>query len=291
MELRQLAYVVAVAEEGGFTRAAAREHVAQPGVSAQVRRLEAELGQPLFDRGAGTVTLTAAGEAVLPFARAALAGAAGVRTAIDELTGLLRGRVAVGVVPSVGGRLADALAAFHAAHPAVEITLAEDTSDGLLDGVRAGRLDLALAGLAGAAPAGLGHETVTDERLVAAVAPRPPARAAAHDHRARPACEPLIALPRGTGGRTALEAGFAAAGLAPRVAFEAGDPLILMELARRGLGVAIVPESAPEDLHPLRIRPPVRSRLELVWRPGGPPGPAARALLCACAPPSSSPRP
>ena len=279
MELRQLAYVVAVAEEGGFTRAAEREHVAQPGVSAQVRRLEAELGQALFDRGGGTVTLTAAGEAVLPFARAALAGAAGVRTAIDELTGLLRGRVAVGVVPSVSGRLAGALAAFHAAHPAVEITLAEDTSDGLLDGVRAGRLDLALAGLAGAGLSGLATETVTDERLVAAVA---------HGHRlARRSTvtvrglrsEPLIALPRGTGGRTALEVGFAAAGLAPRVAFEAGDPLVLMELARRGLGVAILPESAPEDLHALPIRPPLRSRLELVWRPGGPSGPAARALL------------
>src|SRR5881227_1663542 len=101
MELRQLAYLVAVAEEGSFTRAAEREHVAQPGVSAQVRRLEAELGQPLFDRGGGTVTLTVAGEAVLPSARAALAGAFGVRTAIDALAGLIRGRVAIGVVPSV----------------------------------------------------------------------------------------------------------------------------------------------------------------------------------------------
>ena len=64
MELRQLAYVVAVAEEGSFTRAAAREHVAQPAVSAQVRRLEAELGQALFARGPGPVTLTAAGDRV-----------------------------------------------------------------------------------------------------------------------------------------------------------------------------------------------------------------------------------
>src|SRR3954451_13496404 len=152
MELRQLAYVVAVAEEGSFTRAAEREHVAQPAVSAQVRRLEAELGQPLFARGPGPVTLTAAGEAVLPFARAALASAAGVRTAVDELAGLLRGRVAVGIVPSIEHRLAGVLAAFHAAHPGVEITLAEDTSDALIDGVRTGRLDFAVAGVAGAGP-------------------------------------------------------------------------------------------------------------------------------------------
>src|SRR3954470_11885047 len=99
MELRQLAYVVAVAEEGSFTRAAAREHVAQPGVSAQVRRLERELGQPLFERGPGPVTLTAAGAAVLPLARTALAAAARVRVAVDEIAGIVRGRVAMGVVP------------------------------------------------------------------------------------------------------------------------------------------------------------------------------------------------
>lgn len=279
MELRQLAYVVAVAEEGSFTRGAAREHVTQPGVSAQVRRLEAELGQALFDRGAGTVTLTAAGEAVLPFARAALAGAAGVRTAIDELAGLIRGHVAVGVVASVGGWLADALASFHADHPGVEITLEEHTSDALLDGVRSGRLDLALAGLAGAPPAGLETATVRDEDLVAAIhrghhlaKRRTISVRALHD-------EALIALPRGTGGRTALDEGFAAVGLSPRVAFEAGDPRVLMDLAQRGLGVAILPASAPEDLHVLQITPRMRSRLELVWRANAPPSHAARALL------------
>jgi DNA-binding transcriptional LysR family regulator len=279
MELRQLAYVVAVAEEGSFTRAAQREHVAQPGVSAQVRRLEAELGQPLFDRGAAKVTLTVAGRAVLPFARAALAGAAGVRTAIDELAGLVRGNVAVGMVSSVGGRLADALAAFHADHPGVDITLVEDTSEALLDGVRSGRFDVAVAGLARAAPAGLGTATVTDEELVAAVG-------SGHRLAGRRtisvralADERLIALPRGTGGRSALDAGFKAAGLSPHVSLEAGDPRVLMDLAGRGLGVAIVPASAPEQLHVLNIRPQMRSRLELVWRADAPPSPAAGALI------------
>jgi DNA-binding transcriptional LysR family regulator len=279
MELRQLAYVVAVAEEGSFTRAAQREHVAQPGVSAQVRRLEAELGQPLFDRGAAKVTLTVAGRAVLPFARAALAGAAGVRTAIDELAGLVRGNVAVGMVSSVGGRLADALATFHADHPGVDITLVEDTSEALLDGVRSGRFDVAVAGLARAAPAGLGTATVTDEELVAAVG-------SGHRLAGRRtisvralADERLIALPRGTGGRSALDAGFKAAGLSPHVSLEAGDPRVLMDLAGRGLGVAIVPASAPEQLHVLNIRPQMRSRLELVWRADAPPSPAAGALI------------
>jgi DNA-binding transcriptional LysR family regulator len=279
MELHQLAYVVAVAEERSFTRAAAREHVAQPGVSAQVRRLERELGQPLFQRGPGPVTLTAAGEAVLPLARAALAAAASVRVAVDELAGLVRGRVALGVVPSISGRLADALAGFHADHPGVEVTLVEDTSDALLDAVRTGALDVALAGVAGAAPTGLETATVTDEHLVAAVdaGHRLAGRRTVTLRRLRD--EPLIALPRGTGGRTALERGFAAAGLTPRVALEAGDPRVLMDLARRGLGVAIVPASAPEGLNAIEIRPRLRSRLELAWRPGGQATPAARELV------------
>jgi DNA-binding transcriptional LysR family regulator len=279
MELRQLAYVVAVAEEGSFTRAAEREHVAQPGVSAQVRRLEAELGQPLFDRSAGTVTLTAAGAAVLPSARAALAGAEGVRSTVDALAGLLRGHVGVGVVPSVGGWLADALAIFHAEHPGVEITLAEATSDALLDDVGSGRLDLALAGLAGTPPPGLETQIISDEELVAAVHLSHPLATRRTITVPALAEEALIALPRGTGGRTALDEAFAAAGLSPRVAFEAGDPRILMDLADRGLGVAILPASAPENLHVLSIRPRVRSRLELVWRADPPPSPAARVLI------------
>src|SRR6266511_2587248 len=102
MELHQLAYFVAVAEEGNFTRAAAKLHVAQPGVSAQIRRLERELGQPLLDRSGRTVRLTEVGAAALSHARAALAAVERVREAVDELAGLVRGQVAMGMVTSAG---------------------------------------------------------------------------------------------------------------------------------------------------------------------------------------------
>src|SRR5664279_2469923 len=122
MELRQLEYFVAVADEASFTRAAARLHVAQPGVSAQVRQLERELGQDLFDRSGRAVRLTEAGTAVLLYARAALGSAAGARLAVDELTGLVRGHVAVGMVVACSSYdLANLLADFHHAYPAVEI--------------------------------------------------------------------------------------------------------------------------------------------------------------------------
>src|SRR4051794_8261081 len=114
MELHQLAYLVAVAEEASFTRAAARLRVAQPGVSAQVRKLERELGQDLLDRSGREVRLTPAGAAVLPYARAALAAVEGARRTAAELSGLARGRVAIGTVTSHDVDLATVLADFHA---------------------------------------------------------------------------------------------------------------------------------------------------------------------------------
>src|SRR3954454_11074631 len=87
MELRQLEYFVAVAEEANFTRAAERVHISQSGVSAQVRALENELGAELFDRSGRSATLTTAGKAALPHARAALSAAEFLREAVDEVSG------------------------------------------------------------------------------------------------------------------------------------------------------------------------------------------------------------
>src|SRR5690606_18781699 len=98
MELRQLEYFVAVAEERNYTRAAERVHVSQSGISARIRRLERERGATLFVRSARTVTLTPAGRAALDHARAALAAAAAVDQAVSDVTGLLRGGLTVGMV-------------------------------------------------------------------------------------------------------------------------------------------------------------------------------------------------
>ncbi|MER7006311.1 LysR substrate-binding domain-containing protein [Dactylosporangium sp. NPDC000555] len=282
MELHQLEYFVAVAEEGGFTRAAARLRVAQPGVSAQVRKLERDLGQPLLDRSGRAVRLTAAGRAVLPFARAALGAVEGARQAVDDLTGLTRGRVAIGSVTSHTVDLAAVLADFNAAHPAVEVTLVEDASERLADAVREGRLDAAIVAF-GETPEGLGVDLINDEEIDAAVWP-------GHELATRDTIplsalrdRALICLPRGGGIRAVLDAACTAAGFAPRVAFEAGSPAVLEQLAAHRLGVAILPASIArnrEHLHPLRIvRPTLRGRLGLVWRLTGPTSPAAAAWL------------
>src|SRR5919107_5063842 len=168
MELRQLEYLVAVAEDASFTRAAERLHVAQPGVSAQIRRLERELGHELLDRTGG-VTPTAVGAAVLPHARAALAAIASVRQAVDEVAGLLRGRAAMGVVTSYSAPDVPALlASFRRRHPGVDITLREGASDALADAVRDGALDLALVSVPAGGLPGLESQVVTEESFVAA---------------------------------------------------------------------------------------------------------------------------
>ncbi|MDR9368517.1 LysR family transcriptional regulator, partial [Conexibacter sp. JD483] len=182
MELRQLAYLAAVAEHGGFTAAADALHVAQPGVSAQVRRLEGELGHELLDRSGRRVRPTAVGEAVLPHARAALAAVAALRDAVDALDGLLRGRVAVGLVPGgPAGFVSDLLGRFNAAHPAVEATLEEGDSESLLALLLDGRLDLVVAGRAAPPPAGVAAATLLEEPLAAAVAPEHPLASRASD--------------------------------------------------------------------------------------------------------------
>jgi DNA-binding transcriptional LysR family regulator len=286
MELRQLEYLVAVAEEASFTRAAQRVHVSQSGVSAQIRQLEHALGATLIDRSGRTATLTAAGEAAVRHAREALAAAAAVRQAVGEVTGLLSGRLTVGMVTActITG-LFEALAAFHRAHPGVTITLLEDDSAALADSARSGAVDVALIGTATDRPPGLECLPVVGERLVAAVP---------HDHqfseRTRLTLHdlagcPLVCLPEGTGIRAVFDQACAAAGIRLGIGLQASAPGTVADLAARGLGVAIVSETIAAAhagrLHPVLIEDAgLLAYLALIWKPA--PSPAAAEFLARC---------
>jgi DNA-binding transcriptional LysR family regulator len=244
MELRQLEYFVAVAEEANFTRAAERVHISQSGVSAQIRALEHDLGATLIDRSGRTATLTTAGAAALEHARAALGSVDAVRNAVDDVTGLVRGRLVVGMVTACTvTALFDALAAFHLAHTGVEITLVEDGSDRLIEGVRTGATDVALIGAAGAPPAGLDALTIVSERLYAAF---PVGHQLAKLRRVTLADVsefPIVCLPKGTGIRTVFDQACADKGIQPDIALQASAPAAVADLAIRGLGIAILSES------------------------------------------------
>ncbi|MEV0687453.1 LysR family transcriptional regulator [Nocardia sp. NPDC050378] len=288
MELRQLRYFVTVVDEGGFTRAAQRLHLSQPGLSAQLKQLERELGQRLLDRGARTVTPTEVGRAVLDHARAALAAVDRIDQTVQEFSGLLRGRVRLGAVSGAAADefdIAGVLAGFHDDHPGVAISLTEDTSERMLDALDRDDLDLALVGLTGAELGpGIATDVVLETPLVAAVAAGADEPADTITLRALTGRR-LICLPRGTGLRGIFERSCAAAGFVPEIAFEAAAPPLLLELAARGLGTAVVPALGAEEAAGFGVRvlpivePAIRGRLALAWRADRPLTPAAKVLL------------
>ena len=285
MEIRQLRYLVTIVEAGGFTRAAERVHVAQPGVSAQIRLLERELGQELLDRSGRSVRLTDAGAAVLPYARAALRAIDDLRDVADEMAGLVRGHVRLGMVTSCGvPDMPALLERFHRVHPGIDISLVEDNSYALVDQLRDGTLDVALIALTMKTPEGLELAVIADVPIVAVVAHGEPLSdqetvglGALEEHT-------LISMPVGSGMRSVLDEACTAAGVRPRIGLEATNPRMLAQLAARGLGVAIVPASTAHEhadqLHALKIvRPALRGRLAMAWRADGQRSTAARALI------------
>ena len=281
MELRQLRYVVAVAEEGNFTRAAARAHVAQPAISQQIAQVERELGAPLFERSSRGVALTAAGAAFLPHARAALAAATAGSDAVRTLRGELAGDLAVGTIPSPSDWLVRRLGAFGRRHPAVRVTLRAGDPEALADSVAAGSLDAAAVGVmagrlpAGPAgkrlPAGLASQTIATEPLVVAVPPAHRLAGTATVDLSDLQHEPLVTLSPGTGLRAVLEAACAEAGFDPQIALAASEVGLLADLVAHGLGVALMPTTtarhAGSRVAVLGLRRPrLERRTDLVWR-------------------------
>jgi DNA-binding transcriptional LysR family regulator len=180
--------------------------------------------------------------------------------------------------------LFDALAAFHRRHPSIEISLAEENSEVLIEHVRTGQADIALAAMAGGVPDGLESLTIVSEGLVAAVPPEHVLAGQDKVELGQLTAYPLICLPVGTGIRGVLDQACAAAGIRPTVALQATAPGAVMDLAARGLGVAVLSASMTaghEGVLSVAIDDvPVPAMLALVWRKGE--SPALRELLPLC---------
>ncbi|WP_053736510.1 LysR family transcriptional regulator [Nocardia sp. NRRL S-836] len=283
MELQQMRYVVAVAETGSFTRAAQRCLVVQSALSHQIARLERELGARLFDRTSRSVRLTPAGAAFLPAARQCLDFAQRAVAEVAAAVGEVRGRVVVGVIPTVAAvDLPAALRVFRERYPQVQVALRMLPSHELVEQVRQGALDLAFLGLPPTTrPEGVrGHELARDEH-VAVVAPEH--RLAGRDEvDLRTLAEELfVDFPAGSPGRTQSDQAFAAAGLTRGVAFEVTTAELMAGLIREGLAIAVLPSRYAPRLGGVVTVPVVDgpSRVEhLVWSTAGL-TPAAAAFL------------
>ncbi|PPF41105.1 LysR family transcriptional regulator [Rathayibacter sp. AY1A3] len=260
VDLEQLTGFVEVARLGSFTRAAEKLHLAQPSLSRRIAALEQDLGSELFHRARSGSTLTPAGELLLPLARRMLADAGSVRRELAELAGLERGRVRFGATPTLCISLvAEVLHAFHSAHPAVELHLAEDGSRSLFDRLARGELDLALVTTSTAAAPGAFTVTplLVEELVVVSSAAEPPLAATGALDLAAVARLPQIVFNSSYDLRRTTDAAFAAAGLEPDVVLEGAEMDAVLRFAERGLGVAVVPAMV------LQGRPGLRSiRLE-----------------------------
>ena len=289
MELRQLRYVVAVADAGHFTHAAARLNVAQPALSQQVRALERELGVELFERTSRSVRVTSAGEALLPLARRAIVAADDARQAALDQTAEPSGVVRLGVTPTVGAHLLPArLAAFATAQPRVELLLSEGGALALEEELAAGRIDLAVITLP-PRHGSLQTAELLSEELLLAVAPNHPLAGQQEVALAELAAEPFVLYRVGYGLRDVVLHACQAAGFGPRIALDGGETETVLRLCYAGLGVTLAPPLALDGSNTrpatLRLTPPRPRRvLGLAWRSDRYLTRAARALRDALLP-------
>ena len=284
MELRQLAYFDAVARHGSFTKAAQRLHVAQPAVSAQIRRLEAELGTALLERTTRRVALTHAGELFLARARQVLTQLDGARADLAELSAVRRGRVRVGATQVVGSLdLPAALAQFRRRYPGVSLALHTGLIAKLLGLLDAGEVDLILGPVHDDLPAAYQARPLVPESLVLVTAPGHPLAAGRGAALAAVRDEPFVCLPADSRLRVMLTAAAAAEGFVPRIEFETYSPASMRELVSAGLGVALLARSAAEGPGPAigiceLARAPEHPPIGLIHARRRPLTPAARAF-------------
>lgn len=242
MELRQMEYVVALAEERHFTHAADLIGISQSGLSAAIRSLEAELGTPLFDRTTRRVEPTAAGYALVPHARAILEEAVRARDAVVRVSRTVTGSLRVGAEQCLGFvDVSGLLERFHRRYPLVETEFVQLGSHELVDAVCTGRLDVAFVAtsrrLGAVRNMPLGHEP-----LVVLLPPAHPL--AAHSELSWDLLDGqgFVDFGASWGVRTLNDELLAAHGATRRVRCSVNDVHTLLDLVRRGLGIAIVPQ-------------------------------------------------
>jgi DNA-binding transcriptional LysR family regulator len=250
MQLHQLVYALAVAEEESFTKAADRLHLAQPSLSRQIRLLEHELGVVIFNRGPGQgrVTLTADGAALLPFMQRVLSDVEATGAEARALSGMARGRLAVGATPSlITSVLAPSLVEFHASHPGIDLSVVEGGSHQLVPQVAAGEVDLALVVLPVADPLVV-TTPLFDDPLVLVTAPDHPFAGRAKVQVGDLDGLDLVMFREGYDLRVVTLDACAEAGVAPHLVSEGGEMAGVLSFVAAGLGAAVVPAIAlPAD--------------------------------------------
>ena len=255
MQIHQLRYFCAVAKTGSFTRAAEHEHLAQPSLSQQVRKLEDELGTRLFDRLGRTVRLTSFGEAFLPRAEEILRQVVDAKREMEQMAGVERGTVVVGSIPTIAPYfLPRRLASFSRKFPNVRVNVVEDLTVELLEHVQEGTIDLALLVLPVAGGNFVCHELFREPLyLVVPEDHRLGAHATVQLRQIEK--DPFLLLKEGHCFRKNTLSACARGRLQPNVVFESGQFTTILAMVAAGTGVSIVPEMAVEPREGCRFIP------------------------------------
>jgi LysR family transcriptional activator of glutamate synthase operon len=275
MDVRQLRYLVALADERHFTRAAEREHIAQPALSQQIRRLEDEVGIALVERTTRRVAMTEAGELLVGRARRILSELNAAESEMQGLRGIQTGHVSVGAMHTMGPvDVSLALAIFHERHPGVELTVREQSSEELAEMLRDDVLDLAFLSVTERIEShGLGLQLLLSEELVVILPPVHPLAQRSGVRMAELAGDQFISYREGARLRELLNHAAREADFDPQVMLESNESRRIRRLVARGMGVAILPRSDTEgagaDVAVVDLTDPALTRdITLAWRQG-----------------------
>ncbi|WP_106316944.1 LysR family transcriptional regulator [Actinoplanes italicus] len=285
VQLQQLRYFVAVAETRHFTQAADELGVSQPTLSKQIHTLETSLGAPLFERIRGGVTLTVAGETLLPLAQRMIADADAAKDAVADIIGLRRGDVRLGATPSLCSSLVPGvLRAYRAEHPGISLHVTEGSSQDMIADLLAHSLDLALIVQPehGVDPALETTELLRESLVVASVASGPPPTVARQLDLVELRHTPMVMFRDGYDIRDVTLQACERAGFTPKFAVEGGEMDAVLAFVEAGLGVALVPSMVLTNRPLLRatpLAPPgMRRTIALAHRRGAVMSHAATAL-------------
>jgi LysR family hydrogen peroxide-inducible transcriptional activator len=249
MEIHQLRYFCAIARHGTFTRASEVEHVAQPSLSQQVLKLEAELGARLFDRLPRSAKLTVFGKAFLPKAERILRQLEQAKTELLEMSGNEKGEVVVGIIPTIAAYLLPKLLNdFSVRHPLVTLKIVEDITPVLLQRLHDGSLDIAIAALP-IPGTELATEELLEERLYAVLPEKHPRAARKTISLAELNREPFLLLKEGHCFRDSVIAACRKSRISPSVVFESGQFATILAMVSANMGVSAVPAMAVQP-HP-----------------------------------------
>jgi len=284
MDFRTLRAFVEVVRQGGFSQAAKTIFATQSTVSKAVRQLEEEIGSPLLERLGHRTRLTDIGEVVYPRAMRLLADRSDLMAELDELRGLQRGSLRLGL-PPVGSStiFAPLLAEFRRRYPGIEIRLTEHGGDELLELVRSGDLELAANLFVEADD--LEWQDVKREPLVAVLAAGHRLAKATAIEIAAIRDEPFILFAEGFAINRLIANACRRRGFEPQVAARSSQVDFLVELAAAGVGVAFMPSMLAEQVRRAKVRMPLLAepetewRLAMLWRKGAYLSHAARAWL------------